>query len=99
MRDANSILDISDQGGRRSGIERRKNFIPRYKPERRSGQDRRKSQERRNRYDPGAVSYLKRSMDRYMEYANTHKGIAYGLLLSLTIWAAITLFIVLKLWF
>ena len=42
---------------------------------------------------------MKRSMDRYMDYANAHKGIAYGLLLSLTIWAVITLFIVLKLWF
>jgi hypothetical protein len=98
LRDATWIPDIRDQGGRRSGLERRKNFIPRYKPERRSGQDRRKSQERRNRYDPEAVSYLKRSMDRYMEYANTHKGMAYGLLLSLPIWVAIILFIVVKLW-
>jgi hypothetical protein len=88
-----------DRGGRRSGIERRKNSTPGYKPERRSGQDRRKSQERRTLYDPGASSYLKRGMDRYMDYANTHKGIAYGLLLSLPVWAAIILFIVFKLWF
>ena len=99
MRGADSIPEITDRGGRRSGIERRKILIPGFNPDRRSGQDRRKSQERRSQYDPGAVSYLKRSIDRYMEYANTHKGMAYGFLLSLPIWAAVILFVVLKLWF
>jgi hypothetical protein len=98
LRDANSIPVVIDQGGRRSGIERRKICIPGCEPERRSGQDRRKCQERRNQYDPGAAGYLKRSMDRYMEYANTHKGMAYGLLLSLPIWAAVILFVILKFW-
>jgi len=99
MRNAILIPDIGDQGGRRSGTERRKNFIPGYNSERRSGQDRRKSLERINRNDPGAVSYLERSLDGYMESVNSFKGMTYGLLLSLSIWAAIILFVILKLWF
>ena len=99
MQNANLISDIGDQGDRRSGIERRKISIAGYDAERRSGQDRRKSQQRRNRYDPEAVSYLERSYDRYMESVDTCKGMSYGLLLSLTIWAAIILFVMLKLWF
>lgn len=99
MRNANLISAISDQGDRRSGIERRKISIPGYGPERRSGQDRRRSQRKRNRYDPEAVSYLERSYDRYMESVDTFKGISYGLLFSLTLWAAIILFVMLKLMF
>jgi len=96
---ANLIPDIGNQGERRSGIERRKISIPGYNPERRSGQDRRKSQQERNRYDPEAVKYLERSYDRYMESVDTFKGVSYGLLLSLTIWAAIILLVMRKLWF
>ena len=97
MQNANLISDIGDQGDRRSGVERRKISIPGYDAERRSGQDRRKSQQRRTRYDPGAVSYLERSYDRYMESVDTIKGMSYGLFLSIAIWAAIILFVMLKL--
>jgi len=44
--EADSIPEKGDRGGRRSGIERRKIFIPGYTPERRSGLDRRSGQER-----------------------------------------------------
>jgi hypothetical protein len=99
MQEGYPIPNMRDKGGRRLGMDRRRLFIPENKSEKRSGQDRRKSQERRSRYDPGAVSYLKRSMDSYMEYADTFKGMAYGLLLSLPLWATIIFFIVLKLCF
>jgi hypothetical protein len=99
LQNANLISDIGDQGDRRSGNERRKISIPGYNPERRSGQDRRKSQEKRNQYDPEAVSYLEKSYDRYMEAVDTFKGVSYGLLLSLTIWAAIILLVIRKVWF
>ena len=99
MGGANLIPDIGNQGDRRSGIERRKISIPGYYPERRSNQDRRKSEQRRNRYDPEAVSYLETSYDRYMESVDTFKGMSYGFLLSLPIWAAIILLVIFKLWF
>jgi hypothetical protein len=97
LQNANLISDIGGQGDRRSGIERRKISIPGYHPERRSGQDRRKSQQSRNRYDPEAV--LERSYDRYMESVDTFKGMSYGFLLSLPIWAAIIFLVMLKVWF
>jgi hypothetical protein len=97
LQNANLISDIGDQGDRRSGIERRKISIPGYDPERRSGQDRRKRQQRRNRHDPEAV--LERSYDRYMESVDTFKGVSYGLLLSLPIWTVIILLVMFKLWF
>ena len=97
MGGANLIPDIGNQGDRRSGIERRKISIPGYYPERRSNQDRRKSQQRGNRYDPEAI--LERSYDRYMESVDTFKGMSYGFLLSLPIWAAIILLVMFKLWY
>lgn len=85
--------NMADMGGRRSGMDRRNLFIPGYKPERRSGQDRREGQDRRTRYDPGAVSDLKRGMDRYIEDVKTCKGMTFALLLSIPIWAIITLMV------
>ena len=90
---------ISDNGGRRSGIERRKILIPEFDPERRSGQDRRRARERRTLFDPQRIHNLKRSMDRYMEYTNAHRGIAYAFLLSLPIWAGLILFFLVRLLF
>ncbi len=87
MRD--SILGIRDKGGRRSGIDRRKFFIPEHAPENRSGQDRRSNQERRKGRDLSGVSYLKRGTDRYMEFANTQKGLFLAIMLSLPVWALI----------
>ena len=58
MTEADSIPEKGDRGGRRSGIERRKIFIPGYTPERRSGLDRRSGQDRRSLKPPGKVLNL-----------------------------------------
>jgi hypothetical protein len=97
MGNENPIPGIRDKGGRRLGIFRRRFFTLGYTHERRSSQERRSGQERRTRNDQGNVSYSRRSMDRYMEFVNTHKGLAYGLLFSLPIWALIILFLMGKL--
>ena len=36
-------------------------------------------------------------MDRYLEFVNAHKGLAWGILLGLAIWAVIIFIIVVKL--
>jgi hypothetical protein len=89
MQDGYSEVKIPDRGGRRNGADRRKTFVPRFIPERRTGQDRRSFQDRRNRLDLDPSSFLRRNTDRYMEFANTQKGMLYGLLLSLPLWALI----------
>jgi hypothetical protein len=38
-------------------------------------------------------------MDRYAEFYHTNRGLKYGILLSLMIWAVIILVIVRKAWF
>lgn len=82
-------VGIPDKGGRRSGGDRRKVSMLGFLPERRSGQDRRSYLDRRNRMDAENASLLKRNADRYMEFANTQKGLLYGLLLSLPLWGLI----------
>lgn len=89
MQGGYSKVKIPDNGGRRAGADRRKTFIPGFIPERRTGQDRRCYQDRRTRLDFDPSSYLRRNTDRYMEFANTQKGMLYGLLLSLPLWALI----------
>ena len=89
MHDGYSRVGIPDNGGRRTGDDRRKVFVLGFLPERRSGQDRRSYQDRRNRIDAEDVSLLKRNADRYMEFANTQKGLLYGLLLSIPLWGLI----------
>ena len=99
MGNANPIPGIKDKGGRRLGILRRRLFTRGYRHEKRSGQERRGGQDRRTRNDQGNVSYPRRSMDRYLEFVNTHKGLTYGLLFSLPIWVLIILFLMGKLSF
>ena len=99
MSNANSILHTHDRGGRRSGIARRRDVILGYEPERRSGKERRRSQERRSLEQQGDVDYLRRNIDRYAEFSNTHRGVTYGILLSLPIWVVIIFLIVRKVWF
>ncbi len=99
MDNENPIPGIKDKGGRRLGIIRRRFFTLGFRHERRSSQERRSGQDRRTRSDPGNVSYWRRGMDRYQEFVNTHKGLAYGLLFSLPIWALIILFLMGKLSF
>ena len=93
MGNANPIPGIKDKGGKRVGIVRRRFFTLGYRHERRSSQERRIVQDRRTQNNQGNVSYSRRSMDRYMEFINAHKGLAYGLLFSLPIWALIILFL------
>jgi hypothetical protein len=89
MHSANSIPEKLDRWDRRSGIDRRRDYIPGYVPERRSNQERRSGQDRRSRKDQGNVIVLRRHSDTYMEFANTLKGIFLAILLSLPLWALI----------
>ena len=99
MSNVNSILQIPDRGGRRSGNVRRKVIIPGYQPERRSGRDRRSGQDRRSLELPEHFEYSRRNMDRFAEFSNTNRGLVYGILFSLTIWVVIILVLVRKGWF
>jgi hypothetical protein len=89
MQRANSIPEKLDRWGRRAGIDRRGVSISVSVPERRSNQERRSGQDRRNRKDQGHVFNLRRNSDRYMEFANTQKGIFLATLLSLPLWVLI----------
>jgi hypothetical protein len=84
-----ATVGVPDKGGRRMGEDRRKVSIPGFYPDGRSGQDRRADQDRRSTSDMGNVSYLKRNSDRYMEFANTQKGVLWAFLLSVPLWALI----------
>lgn len=81
-----------DKGGRRLGFDRRKTLIPEYQPERRSCLDRRTRQDRRGP-GQGDISYLRRNLDRYIEFENANQGLIYGALLSFPIWAAVIFFV------
>jgi len=89
MHEGYSKVGIPDNGGRRAGADRRKVSVLGFLPERRTGQDRRSYQDRRSRVDEENVALLRRNTDRYMEFANTQKGLLYGLLLSLPLWGLI----------
>jgi hypothetical protein len=92
----NLIDSLRDKGGRRSGEDRRKVAFLKVLPDRRSGLDRRMAEDRRSRDESEYVSYLKRNSDRYMEFANTQKGVLFGVLLSLPVWAMIVFWIFMK---
>jgi hypothetical protein len=89
----NLINSLSDKGGRRSGEERRKASILKVLPDRRSSLDRRMALDRRSRDESEYVSYLKRNSDWHMEFANTQRGVFFGVLLSLPVWALIVFWI------
>jgi hypothetical protein len=82
-------IDIWD---RRSGIDRRKVFIPRSEPERRFNQERRSGQDRRIKQDHRNVTIARRYSDLYEEVSKTHKGISLAAFLSLSLWALIIIF-------
>jgi hypothetical protein len=92
----NPIDNLRDKGGRRIGEDRRKVAVLEFLPDRRSGLDRRMTEDRRNRNEADYVSYLKRDSDRFMEFANTQKGVLFGFLLSLPVWALILYWILLR---
>ena len=100
MPNTNWISRIVDKGGRRLRLDRRKAPVPERKPdERRTREERRGGRDRRSLEGQGNIGYLRRSMDRYLEFVNAHKGLAYGLLFSLPFWALIILYIMGKLSF
>ena len=87
MRDHREVAFIQDNGGRRSGLDRRRLWIPEYCPERRSGQDRRGGLERRN----GKASFLnlpepKRKTDTYTEFLGTAGGLLRGVCWGALLW-------------
>jgi hypothetical protein len=84
-----ATVGVPDNGGRRMGVDRRRVSILGFAPDRRTGLDRRADQDRRSRLDADGVSYCKRNSDRYMEFANTQKGILWAFLLSVPLWALI----------
>lgn len=96
MPNANCLSRIVDKGGRRLGSDRRRTSVPECKPERRTGQERRSGSDRRSLEGGGDSGYLRRNMDRYLEFVNTHKGLAYGIFLSLLIWGVIIFIIMVE---
>ncbi len=89
MGDKYSTYGIGDNGGRRSGKDRRKLTKLEHMIDRRSGQDRRNNLERRTGRHWENLLHLKRNTDTYMEFANTQKGLMLGILLSVPVWALI----------
>ena len=95
MRDLRDVALVKDNGGRRSGLDRRMLWIPAYCPERRSGQDRRGGLERRN----GKASFLdspepKRRTDTYIEFLGTVRGLFYGVCLGALLWGITIMLII-----
>mgnify|MGYP007030175271 CR=1 FL=1 len=84
-----AAVGVPDNGGRRTGVDRRRVFTPGFYPDRRSGRDRRAEPDRRSRLDPESIPYPKRNSDRYLEFANTQRGLLWGILLSLPVWGLI----------
>lgn len=97
MPDTKWVSRIVDKGGRCLGHDRRRDPVRKRKPERRTGQERRSGRDRRSLEGQGNVGPLRRNMDRYLDFVNAHKGLAYGILLGLAIWGVIIFIIVVKL--
>lgn len=91
-----SKLAIKDRGGRRAGIDRRRSNVLEYTPEKRSGQDRRNVQDRRNGNFPGEIVLQRRNTDRFLEFASTQKGIFMAILMSLPVWGLILYLIIIR---
>ena len=95
MSDLREVFFIEDNGGRRSGLDRRRLWIPAYCPERRSGQDRRGGLERRS----GKASFLgspepKRKTDTDIEFLGTVRGLLGGVGLGALLWAITIMLII-----
>ena len=94
MRNVYSIAEEVDTRDRQSDVDRRRVFMPEYRPERRSGKDRRSGLDRRN---GKAQIILKRNLDSLMEPPlKTCWGLLYGILLSVPIWALIAFMFIKK---
>ena len=97
MRNLHSVVSIEDNGGRRSGLDRRSFFAPESIPEKRSGQDRRSGLDRRIRkvdFTNLTVSLEpKRKTDVYIEDSRIGREFLFAPLLSLLMWAIIIYFV------
>jgi len=60
---------MSEKGGRRAGIERREFSFTAYAPERRSGQERREYEDRRQK--PRILTYWNKIKDKLIEKNST----------------------------
>ena len=95
MGNLRKVVLIEDDGGRRSGLDRRRLGILAYCPERRSGQDRRGGLERRS----GKASFLdlpepKRRTDTYIELLGTIRGLFWGVSLGSLLWGITIMLII-----
>ena len=95
MSDLRKVAFMEDNGGRRSGLDRRRVWIPAYCPERRCGQDRRGRLERRS----GKVSFLglpepRREMDEYVEVFGSIRGLFQSICLGVLLWEMIIIAII-----
>ena len=95
MRSLNAAVDLVDNGGRRTGTDRRRVSIPAYGPETRSRQDRRGGQERRRGKSNLILLHPKRGTDRYMEWFRTIRGLFWGVCFGSLVWGIIIVSIVL----
>ena len=89
----NAVVLIEDNGGRRSGFDRRCSFAPRCIPEKRFGQDRRMGLDRRIRKEDFTNLMVslepKRDTDRYIELLKIRRMFFFGPPLGLLMWAII----------
>ena len=95
MRDLQEVVLVEDNGGRRSGLDRRGLLIPAYCPERRSAQNRRGGLERRS----GKASFLgspepKRRTDTHIEFLGTVRGLFWGVTVGSLLWGITILSII-----
>lgn len=93
MESLNAVVTLEDQGGRRSGLDRRSFFVPERILERRSVQDRRSGLERRVRKEDFTNLMVslnpKRKTDIYIEALRIRRMLFFCTPLGLLMWAII----------
>ena len=89
LRGSYSIPAVREVERRNSGVDRRKICFLGYLPERRSGRDRRRTQDKGSRKDPSNFILLERDKERYQEFLGASKGLLLAILFSLPFWALI----------
>ena len=97
MESLHAVVILEDQGGRRSGLDRRSFFTPQCILERRSVQYRRSGLERRIRKEDFTNLMVslepKRETDFYIEALRFRRMLFFCPILSLLMWAIIILII------
>jgi hypothetical protein len=93
MKSLHAVVTLEDQGGRRSGLDRRSFFTPECILERRSVQDRRSGLERRIRKEDFTNLMVslkpKRKRDVYIEALRIRRMLFFCPPLGLLMWAII----------